>query len=575
MLRPSYFYGKSEKILKYYQELEDYMMKDIASFLLESAQIGGKADREIFILQQMGMSNSDIVEKLAVLSKKSKKEVRGILKESVMTSFSNDKAVLSKYFSGDFGVLDKPAIKEVINAEWLKVNGELDNLTRSTMGQRNADIIRLMNEAELKASTGTTSYQTAICEALDEYAKKGMTVIYPTGTRRTIESAVRCCVVTSMNQTAAQVTNAYIAEGGIEYVLITAHTGARVSDKGGLYSHAEWQGKPYKIRGSEPGFPNLLESTGYDIDPITGVGTVVNPNGLHGYNCRHSHQPWDKDLQNPWIDKNGNPVVDPDDSAEIYLLQQAQRGMERNVRESKRELQMKEIEINHVTDDRLSERLRLEYDRIAYQLKQRERKLEQFVDEKNLTMDSTRTKVVGFGRKESTRASGRAKKYENYLSKIQKEKAKQAFIKMAKDGNIFINNWNKSLIERIRKIKEIDGYTDIFVHGDEYSVVYEINEKIEINVSASEFAEVLRVSPHYKGGNIRLISCKTGAGRGIVPSFLAKEFGVDVIAPTEDVNIFEDGTMILSNKKNVAKTTIETGKWLRFTPSGEVFEWNS
>ena len=124
----------------------------------------------------------------------------------------------------------------------------------------------------------------------------------------TLEAAVRMCVVTSVNQTAAQITNQYVVETGSNYVLFSAHPGARTARDGqpAYAGHDTWQGRAFSIRGSEPGYPNLLESTGYDIDPVTGQGTVVDPLGAHGYNCRHSHRVWDKRLKNPWRDENGN-----------------------------------------------------------------------------------------------------------------------------------------------------------------------------------------------------------------------------------------------------------------------------
>lgn len=98
--------------------------------------------------------------------------------------------------------------------------------------------------------------------------------------------------------------NQYVVETGSNYVLFSAHPGARTARDGQpVYAgHDTWQGCAFSIRGSEPGYPNLLESTGYDINPVTGQGTVVDPLGAHGYNCRHSHRVWDKRLKNPWRD---------------------------------------------------------------------------------------------------------------------------------------------------------------------------------------------------------------------------------------------------------------------------------
>ncbi len=323
MLKPNDFNHKADKVLAYYNDFEDYLLRDIAAFLMGAGELGGKAERELFILQQMGMKEAEITKRLATLSAQSESAVKEVLEQSIMTSFSNDKKVLDKYFEGNYGPLDNPAIKQTMQAEWVKTCGELENLTQTTLGAYNSTVVNALDDVELLVSSGAESYSNACVRVLDKLALGGLMLDYPTGAMRSLEAAVRCAVVTSMNQTAAQVTNQYIVEGGIEYVLVSAHTGARISDKGGLYSHAEWQGKVYKIRGSEDGIPNLLEATGYDIDPKTGEGQVVNPAGLHGYNCRHSHQPWAKELDNPWLDENGTPKVNQEEKEYIKAKQSA------------------------------------------------------------------------------------------------------------------------------------------------------------------------------------------------------------------------------------------------------------
>ena len=437
MLKPNDFNYKADKVTAYYNDFEDYLLRDIAKFLLGAEGVGGKADRELFILQQIGLSQNEITERLAELTAQSEAAVKEVLQESVMTSFSNDKKVLDNYFSGDYGPLNNPAIRQTMDAEWAKTCGELDNLTRTTMGAYNSTIINSLNQAEVLCSSGAISYSEAVTNVLDKLAMSGLMLDYPTGAHRSLEAAVRCAVVTSMNQTAAQVTNQYIAEGGIDYVLVSAHTGARISDKGGLYSHAEWQGRAYKIRGSEDGYPNLLESTGYDIDPKTGMGQVVNPNGLHGYNCRHSHQPWDKELDNPWVDDQGNLKVDAEEKKYIqdkqsvideriariqatehysdkqkerliaaeekrrntckYEDMQTQRRMESQIRDTKRQIVMKDAELDNVKNDTdLFVQLMGDRRNLEIKLTNRNRVYGQYCADFGLTRQRDRLKVAGY-----------------------------------------------------------------------------------------------------------------------------------------------------------------------------------
>lgn len=271
----------------------------------------------------------------------------------------------------------------------------------------------MLDEADLRVAAGVQSYSAAVCDILDRYAGRGIYVDYPSGTRRTLEAAVRCCVVTSMNQTAAQVTNQYIVEAGAEYVLVSAHLGARVAQKGQppLASHANWQGKVYRIRGSEPGYPNLLESTGYEIDPETGQGKVVDPRGLHGWNCRHSHKPWDKRLRNPYVDEKGNLKIDSEENRKRYELQQKQRAMERSLRAWKRKLIEKQEQINNLRDDMDVDKLQQDYDCMSYQLMKKNKAYYDFCAANDLQPQYDRVKVADFGREHTKQSNAGAKRY--------------------------------------------------------------------------------------------------------------------------------------------------------------------
>ena len=424
MLTPDYFYGKSDKLVEMYQELEDWIIKDIAMRLMKSGELSGTADRELWKLQQMGLHNTEIVKKIAQITGKSTNEVKRLLQESVMTSFSDDAEILEKLADIQSPV-ENNAVVRAMNAELQKTFGELSNLTRTTMQQSQSDLINMLNEVDYRVASGMQSNSSAVCEVIDQYAKNGVVIDYPTGAKRSLEAAIRCCIVTSMNQTAAQVTNQYITQNGIEYVLVSAHMGARHDKKHpeGLQSHDHWQGKVYKIIGRDEDTPNLLEATGYSIDPATGQGKVVNPLGLHGYNCRHSHKPWDKSLRNPYVDADGNPKIDVHESRELYEKQQQQRGMERAIRQTKRELLAKQAELSGMAETDVKDMLQPQYDKLAYKLRMQNQKYKQFCADNELQTQADRIKVAGFKKKQSAVANGRATAYSNSV-KTPMEKAK-------------------------------------------------------------------------------------------------------------------------------------------------------
>lgn len=417
MLQPQYFDNKEDRILELYRRLEDYIMRDIAMRLIKSGEMSGTADRLIYKLRQMGESRRTIENKLSKLTGLTRYELKKLLQDAVLTSWKNDKKSMEQWLRNNTvkSPLLNPAVVAVMDVEYRKSLGELQNLTRTTMEQSQQDLINMLDEVEIRVASGVQSYSAAVCDILDNYAGRGIVIDYPSGAKRTLEAAVRLCVVTSMNQTAAQVTNQYIVEGKCEYVLVSEHLGARTQREGQppLAGHDNWQGKAYKIRGSEPGFPNLLESTGYDIDPQTGNGTVVDPLGLHGYNCRHSHQPWDKSLKNPYIDENGNHLIDREESRKRYELQQRQRAMERAIRKTKRELLMKQTEIDGIAETDVKSILQGDYDKLAYRLRTQNKAYNDFCQKNDLQKQYDRIKVAGFKRKQSAAANGAATRYQN------------------------------------------------------------------------------------------------------------------------------------------------------------------
>lgn len=415
MLPPEYFDHKEERLLELYRQLENFILKDITRRLLSAGEMTATADRLIWKLKQMGESRRAIENKLSKLTGLTRYELKKILRDAVMVSWENDKESMEQWLGNNVvkSPLVNPAVIRVMDAEYKKSLGELERLTRTTMEQSQKDLINMLDEADLRVAAGVQSYSAAVCDILDRYAGRGIYVDYPSGTRRTLEAAVRLCVVTSMNQTAAQVTNQYVVEAQTNYVLFSAHLGARVKQKGqpDLAGHDLWQGCVFCIRGSEPGYPNLLESTGYDIDPVTGVGTVVNPLGAHGYGCRHSHKVWDKRLRNPYVDENGEMKIDSEENRKRYELQQKQRAMERSLRAWKRKLIEKQEQINNPREDMDIGKLQQDYDRMAYQLTQKNKAYNDFCKQNDLQPQYDRIKVADFGREQTKRSNAGARRY--------------------------------------------------------------------------------------------------------------------------------------------------------------------
>ena len=250
MLTPDYFINKEDRLLELYQQLEDFILKDITRRILSAEKMTATADRLIWKLKQMGESQAEIEKKLQKMSGLTKKELRRLLQDAVLTSWQDDKATLNQIGVKLSNPLENAAVVRIMDAEYKKSLGELERLTRTTMKQSQIDLINMLDEAELRTASGVQSYSAAACEILDRYAGQGIYVDYPTGARLTLEAAVRLNVVTSLSQTASKISLEYIKEANTNLILVSAHLGARTAQKGRppYADHSAWQGKIYHIK---------------------------------------------------------------------------------------------------------------------------------------------------------------------------------------------------------------------------------------------------------------------------------------------------------------------------------------
>lgn len=119
----------------------------------------------------------------------------------------------------------------------------------------------------------------------------------------------------------------------------------------------------------------------------------------------------------------------------------------------------------------------------------------------------------------------------------------------------FVNKSDK-LYEYSKNIKPLKDYEDIVCHGDGISFTFKDLDGNESNISVKEFVDILLKSGTYKGGNIRLITCNAGAKDGVVAQALANMLKVNVLAPSDVVNVYMDGELKVDNG----------GEWVLFKP---------
>lgn len=169
-------------------------------------------------------------------------------------------------------------------------------------------------------------------------------------------------------------------------------------------------------------YPDFIESTGY------GTG-----DGLCGWNCRHHFQAWDLRLRNPYVDENGNPKIDTEENRKRYELSQHQRSMERTIRKTKRLLVAKQAQMAGLDGEDL-ERLRPEYDKLAYDLTRQNRAYNDFCRKNGLQPQYERNRLADFGREQEKSANKGARRYKS--ENLLKNSAGQDIIRVSKTRQI-------------------------------------------------------------------------------------------------------------------------------------------
>lgn len=184
---------------------------------------------------------------------------------------------------------------------------------------------------------------------------------------------------------------------------ITAHAGARPS-------HSYWQGQIVSLSGRQ-GYLSLSD---------IGYGTG---DGFKGWNCRHDWFPYAEGSTRMYSAKdlerlNDRDVEFPDGTMHTYYeAEQKQRYYERKIRKTKRTLSACDEAINNLSDERLLNDLKKEFEKYSVKLKRQEAELKYFCSETELLPDNARAQVYGFGRSTAQKAVGSAKKHYNIWSK--------------------------------------------------------------------------------------------------------------------------------------------------------------
>lgn len=351
---------------------------------------------QIEVLQEAGLLSEDIAEELAKATELEIEEIRAAMEDAGVRTIAYDNAVYEAAGLSPAALAESPYLIRLMQRNYEKTVGEWKNFTGTLAEAAQQTFIRECDLAYNLVSSGAVSYTEAYTEAINRIVSDGVYVEYPSGHRDTIETATLRCVRTGISQACSEITNERLKEMEWDIILVSAHLGARVTEKEDYTNHFWWQGKFYSRSGKDTRFPPYS---------VCGEGDVQ---GIHGANCRHHHGPGDG-IHNPHED------YDSEENRKRYELEQRQRLLERRIRKTKREVKGLREALDNAQTDESREKISKSYERKAYLLQKQNKAYNDFCEEHNLKKLSERLKIAQWDRREAAKATAAAKRRKKEL----------------------------------------------------------------------------------------------------------------------------------------------------------------
>ena len=375
MLTEKDFINIEKQAIEIYQNLELQIIEEIATRIANYGYANTVVLNDIKIAQEMGFLYQDIIKLVAEYNNTTYENVNQIFYEAGEKTLKFDDKIYTEAGLNPTPLKQSESIKQIMNANIIRTAGNLQNLCMTTATTGQTQFVNAINNAYLYTSTGVKSYTKAIIDEIKTLGQQGAVIQYPSGRKRSIESAVRMNIVTAINQNCGQLQFARADELGWDLMEITAHSGARPS-------HAEWQGKIVS-RSGQKGYLSLSD---------IGYGTAT---GFKGINCKHDWHPYRKGsiraYNNEQLSKWKNEKVTYNGKQySKYDATQIQRKIERQIRQDKKDLKAQQAILTSNNKNINIEEVQAEIRRIRATQREHSTQLNDFLNQTGLNKDNSR-----------------------------------------------------------------------------------------------------------------------------------------------------------------------------------------
>lgn len=431
MLTENDFKLLEKEAIKLYGDLEFEIIQEIAERIANVGYANTVVYNNAVILQEMGVLYEDIINMVAKYNETTISQIQDIFETAGIKSLKRDDSIYKLAGLSPKGLSE--TMIQLLEATARKTHNNLSNLTMTTANTSQIQFLNAMNKAYMEVSTGVKSYSQSILDTIKEVSKSGAYVEYPSGKHRSIESAVRMNILTSVNQTSGKLQELRAEEMGWDLVEVSAHGGARPE-------HDDWQGKVYSLKGLTKGYKTLEEGCDY--------GRVT---GLCGVNCRHTFFPYYKGSTKTYTNKELNKLKNETvtyngKKMSVYDATQIQRKMERQIRQDKKDIAgLQGVLTSNEKDSKLIEETKLALTNTKNKLSQHNSLLNDFIEQTGFRKDNSRL-VVG------NVIKNKEVKELKYLDITDKLKNQKNYYKIVEQQFFVDNNGNKYRVDGKRVV---------------------------------------------------------------------------------------------------------------------------
>lgn len=276
MLTPEQLQNLPQELTDLYDQLSEFILRDIARRIAKGAQITDTAEYQLYRARSLGLSTDEIAAKIAEINGSSAAEINRLIREAAAQSDEFDRKMLGADKGAAVPLEENAQLQKLISAQIAETAGKCENLT-NTMGFADHDFLgrvyylsmtdmyrREMDSAHMKVVTGATDYMTAIRQACNKLAASGVrTIDYESGRSDRIEVAARRAILTSVAHVTHRISEQNGEEMGADGWEMSAHSGSRPS-------HAVYQGRQYTQEQYERIIKPLISEPNcrHDVFPI-------------------------------------------------------------------------------------------------------------------------------------------------------------------------------------------------------------------------------------------------------------------------------------------------------------------